>query len=122
MEPIMTVNVPMPKIRIPVTDCNRGDLDWQHRGFTWRYRNRLQLERDTRIHSYHFQPYTIAEFFYESQYGKWANTAIYIGCLFPIRRHVEINPYYKHQNHTGYSPNLQYNQFGLMVNLYFARR
>ena len=108
MEPIVTFNVPMPKIRILLTDRNRGDLDWQSGGFTWRYRNRLQLERDTRIHSYHLQPYASAEFFYESQYGKWANTAIYMGCLFPISRHVEINPYYEHQNQTGSSPNQQY--------------
>ena len=122
MEPLVTFNFPVPKIRLLLTDRNRGDLDWQSGGFTWRYRNRVQLERDARIHSYHFQPYVSGEFFYESQYSKWADTAVYIGCLLPIGRHVEFNPYYEHQNQTGSSPNQQYNQFGLMVNLYFARR
>ena len=51
-----------------------------------------------------------------------ADTAIYLGCLFPIGKHVEINPYYEHQNQTGPSPNQQYNQLGSIVNLYFARR
>ena len=58
----------------------------------------------------------------KSQYSKWAETAIYIGSNFPIGKHVEVNPYYEHQNQTGTSPNKEYNQFGLMVNLYFARR
>ena len=78
----------------------------------------MQLERDARIHSYHLRPYTSAEFFYESQYRKWADTAIYLGCFFPIGKHV----YYENQNQTGPSPNQQYNQFGWIVNLYFARR
>jgi hypothetical protein len=122
MEPVVTFNFPVAKIGLLLTDRNRGDLDWQNGGFTWHYRNRVQLERDIRIRSYHLQPYASAEFFYESQYSKWAETAIYIGSNFPIGRHVEINPYYEHQNQTGSSPSQQYNQFGLMLNLYFARR
>jgi hypothetical protein len=122
MEPLLILNFPVPKIGLLLTDRNRGDLDWQSGGFTWHYRNRLQLQRDVRTHSYHFQPYASAEFFYESQYSKWAETAIYIGTFFPIGKHVQINPYYEHQNQTGSSPNQQYNQFGLMLNLFFARR
>ena len=82
----------------------------------------MQPERNAKIRSYHLQPYASAEFFYESQYSKWADTAIYLGCFFPIGKHVEISPYYEHQNQTGSSPNQQYNQFGLIVNLYFAPR
>ena len=82
----------------------------------------LAAQRKARIHSYHLQPYVSAEFFYEGHYSKWADTAIYLGCIFPIGRHVEINSYYEHQNQTGKSPNQQYNQFGWIVNLYFARR
>jgi len=122
MEPVATLNLPVPKLGILVTDRNRADLDWQSGSFTWRYRNRIQLEHSFRLHSYHFQPYASAEFFYESQYRKWSDTALYAGCYFPIGKHVEINPYYEHQNNTGSSPNQQYNQFGLMLNLYFARR
>jgi hypothetical protein len=42
------------------------------------------------------------------------------GCLFPIGKHVEFNPYYEHQNNTGKSPNQQLNQLGLMLSLYFS--
>ena len=122
MEPVLTFNLPIPKVRFLVTDRNRADLDWQNGGFTWRYRNRIQLERSLRMSSYHLSPYASVEFYYESQYNKWADTAISAGCNFPLGRHFELNPYYEHQNQTGNNPNQQYNQFGLMLNMYFARR
>lgn len=121
-EPLFTLNYPIAKIGLLMSDRNRADLNWQAGNFTWRYRNRIQLERTIRMGSYHPSPYLSAEFFYYSKYGKWSDTAIYAGCLFPIGRHVELNPYYEHQNNTGSSPNHQYNQLGLMLNLYFARR
>jgi len=122
MEPVLTLNAPLHKVRVLVSDRNRFDLDWQNGGFTWRYRNRLQLERTWQIRSYHLSPYASAEFYYESQYGKWADTAIYVGCLFPIGKHFELNPYYEHQNETGKSPNTLYDQFGLMLNMFFSRK
>ena len=119
LEPLVTANLPLPKANILVTDRNRADLDWQNGVFTWRYRNRIQLERTIGLRSYHLSPYASAEFFYESLYDKWSDTAIYAGCLFPIGKHTEFNPYYEHQNKTGPSPNRQINQLGLMVNFYF---
>jgi Protein of unknown function (DUF2490) len=107
------------KGRILFSDQNRADLNWST-NFTWRYRNRLQLERVLAAHSYHPAPYLSAEFFYESQFAKWSDTAIYAGCLFPLGKHVEFNPYYEHQNNTSNSPNSQLNQLGLMLNLYFT--
>ena len=118
LEPLVTLNFAM-KGNLLLSDRNRGDLDWQSGSFSWRYRNRVQLERTLRIHSYHISPYASAEFFYESEYGKWSDTAIYAGCLFPFGRHINLNPYYEHQNNTGKSPNQQLNQLGLILNLFF---
>ncbi len=111
MEPVVTFHFPM-KGRFLLTDRNRADLDWKSGNFSWRYRNRFQIEKRVTIRSYHPGPYASVEFFYESQYSKWSDTAIYAGCLFPIGKHVEFNPYYEHQNNTGKSPNQQLNQLG----------
>ena len=105
-------------VGILFSDQNREDLNWSS-NFTWHYRNRIQFERALTIRSYHPSPYLSAEFFYESEYGKWSDTALYAGCLFPLGRHVEFNPYYEHQNNTGMNPNSQLNQLGLMLNLFF---
>src|SRR5271157_154728 len=121
MEPVVTFHFPL-KGRFLLTDRNRADLDWKSGNFSWRYRNRFQIEKRVAILSYHPGPYASVEFFYESQYSKWSDTAIYAGCLFPIGKHVEFNPYYEHQNNTGKSPNQQLNQLGLMLSFYFSVR
>ncbi len=117
-EPVLTFHFPM-KGKVLLSDRNRADLDWKDKGFSWRYRNRVEFERTWRIYSYHLSPYASVEFFYQSQYEKWSDTAIYVGCLFPVGEHVQFNPYYEHQNNTGKAPNHQLNQFGLMLNLFF---
>lgn len=118
LEPFVTLNFPL-KGRFLLTDRNRADLDWQSGKFTWVYRNRFTMERTLSIRSYHLSPYASVEVGYTSKYEKWSDTAIYFGCLFPIGKHVQFNPYYEHQNNTGESPNQQLNQLGLMLNLWF---
>ena len=117
-EPIITFNSPV-RASFLLSDRNRADLDWKNGDFSWRYRNRVQFERTARIRSYRLRPYASVEFFYESQYEKWSTTAIYAGCLFPVGKHVQFDPYYEHQNNTGKSPNQQLNQLGLVLNLFF---
>ena len=121
LEPVATFNFPM-KGRFLFSDRSRADLDWKSGSFSWRYRNRFQIERTLGFRSYHPAPYVSAEFFYESQYGKWSDTALYAGCLFPAGKHVEFDTYYEHQNNTGKSPNQQLDQLGIILNLFFSVR
>lgn len=117
-EPVATLRFPLTR-KLLLSDRNRFDLDWKRGTFNWRYRNRFQLEGPIRIGSYHMRPYASAEAFYQSEYAKWSDTAIYIGALLPIRKHVQLDPYYEHQNETGKKPNERLNQFGLVLNLFF---
>ena len=119
MEAVATFNFPL-KAGFFVSDRNRADLDWKNGGFTWRYRNKLTIERTSSIHSYHLIPYVAAEPFYESQYQKWSTTDLYAGCLFPVGKHVEFDTYYEHENNTGKSPNTQQNYIGLALYLFFS--
>jgi len=108
--------------RALITDRNRFDLDWQNGKFTWRYRNRLTIERMFAIRSFHLAPYVAAEPFFESQYSKWASTDLYVGSMFPFGKHLDLEAYYEHENDTGKSPNKQKNFIGLKVQLYFSRK
>jgi hypothetical protein len=103
-----------------LTDRNRFDLDWKNNVFSWRYRNRLTLERTFAIRSYHFIPFVAIEPFYETQYHKWSTTSLYAGSLFPVGKHVEFNTYYEHDNNTGKHPNQQVNSAGLALYLFFS--
>ena len=107
------------KAGILVADRNRVDLRWINGDFSWRYRNRLMVERTFGIHSYHFTPYVRGEAYYVSTAGKWSRTAEDVGCLFPIRRRAEIEAYYEHMNDTSKSPNQQTHGIGLVLSLYF---
>jgi hypothetical protein len=107
------------KFGLLISDRNRADLRFISGEFSWRYRNRLTIERTFSILSYHFSPYVRGEVYYDSKYEKWSRTTEAFGVAFPIRRHTEIEPYYEHQNDTGKSPNRQVNALGLVLNLYF---
>jgi len=102
------------------TDRNRSDLDWSDEKFKWRYRNKLTIEKPVAIRSYHPSPYSSVEVYYESQYQKWSTTEVYLGCLFPIHNHFELDSYYEHQNNTGKSPNSQLQGIGLKLNIYLS--
>jgi hypothetical protein len=107
-------------LSILLADRNRADLDWKNGKFTWRYRNKLTLERTFSIHSYHLIPYVAAEPFYESQYNKWSTTDLYAGVLLPVGKHVQFDPYYEFENDTGKKPNQQNYYVGLTVYFYFS--
>jgi Protein of unknown function (DUF2490) len=121
MELTATSHLPM-KLGLLLTDRNRADLDWSDGKFTWRYRNMLQIEKALAIRSYHPVPYSSVEVYYESQYQKWSTTEVYVGCLFPIKKRFELDPYYEHQNNTGKSPNSQLHGMGLILNIYLSAK
>jgi hypothetical protein len=119
MEAVDTLHFPM-KGGLLISDRNRADLDWKNGDFTWRYRNKLSLERTFSLRSFHLIPYVAAEPYYESQYNKWSTTSLYAGCYVPVGKHVQFNTYYEHDNNTGKKPNQQVNSIGLALNLYFS--
>jgi hypothetical protein len=119
MEPVGTLHFPL-KAGFLISDRNRADLDWTSETFTWRYRNKLTIERTVAVGSYHFIPYVAAEPYYEEKYHKWSTTDLYAGCLFPVGKHVQFNTYYEHENNTGKRPNQQTNDIGLALYLFFS--
>jgi hypothetical protein len=102
-----------------VADRTRADLRWINGDFSWRYRNRLMVERTFAIHNYHFTPYVRGDAYYVSTAGKWSRTTEDVGLLLPIRRRAEIKPYYEHMNDTSKSPNQQTHGIGVVLSLYF---
>ena len=115
-----TFNLPL-KAGFSMSDRNRADLDWKSGNFTWRYRNKLQVERTVAVRSYHLIPYVAVEPYYESQYNKWSTTALYAGSIFPVGKHMEFNLYYEHENNTGGQKNDPENAIGLALHLFFSQ-
>jgi hypothetical protein len=119
MEPVVTFHYPL-IAGFLISDRNRADLDWTSQSFTWRYRNKLTIERTIAVGPYHLIPYVAAEPYYEEKYHKWSTTDLYAGSLFPVGKHVQFNAYFEHENNTGKHPNQQNNDFGFALYLFFS--
>ena len=107
------------KSKVVISDRNRGELNFSRGELNWRYRNRLQAERQITIRSCHPVPYANVEALYDSKFQKWSSIVIEAGSQFPIGKHIELDLYYEHQNNTGKAPNQQVNAAGLILNLHF---
>ncbi len=81
----------------------------------------LTAERRLTVRSYHPGPYVSAEAFYEGPYSKWAVTRLYAGCLLPLSKHLELDPYYQHENNSEPRPIQQKNGAELILWLCFLR-
>jgi hypothetical protein len=88
------------------------DLRFINDEFSWRYRNRLTIERSFKARSFEFSPYVRAEVYYDHKVTKWSRTTFGGGVTIPFRKHYEIEAYYEHQNDTSKSPNRQVNALG----------
>jgi uncharacterized protein DUF2490 len=119
MQPSLTFHVPL-KAGLLISDRNRAEIDWKNGDFTWRYRNKLTLERALAVYSYHFIPYVAAELYYVEKYQKWSTTNLYVGARFPVGKHAQFNAYYEYENNTGKEPNQQTNSIGLALGLFFS--
>jgi hypothetical protein len=102
-----------------MTNRNRAELRIITGKFSWRYRNRLTLERGVHAGSYAFWPFVRGEGGYDSNYEKWNATVLGAGVRFPVKKHIEVEPSYQHLNDSGCTPNRQVNLLGLKLNLYF---
>jgi hypothetical protein len=100
---------------IILADRDRVDLRLTQSGFSWRYRNRITMERTFRMHGYSFDPYVRAEAWYDNLHEKWSRTLLQVGSDFPITRRVSLEPYYEDQNNTSTSPNQQLNGVGVVL-------
>jgi len=104
---------------ILASDRNRVDLRTIDGTFSWRYRNRLTVEREFSAGRFKFVPYARGEIYYDSRYDKVSRTALIAGSSFPITRHFEVEGYFEHQNDSGGSSNRTVNAVGMVANFYF---
>jgi hypothetical protein len=101
---------------------DRNRFDWRFvdgKAFSWRYRNRLTLERNFTIRQYEFSPYVRAELFYDSRTDKIAKNVYTFGSVFPINKRSEFEMYYEDQRDSSSTPNFHARGIGVVMNLFF---
>lgn len=107
--------------RMELAERNRFDLRVIGDQFSWRYRNRLTLERSFAIRSFSFSPYARGEIYYDSKSGTWSKNTYSFGAVFPIRKRLDLEGYYERENTTGGDPP-HLNGIGMTLSIYFRRR
>jgi hypothetical protein len=113
-----TGHTPLPWSML-LSDRNRIDLRWVNgKAFTWRYRNRLTLERSFRIGRLSISPYLRGEIYYISQYSAWSKNSYSLGAEIPLGRRMQAEPYFERDNQSHTTPQ-HVDAVGLKLSLYF---
>jgi hypothetical protein len=113
-----TGHTPLPWAML-LSDRNRADLrSISGKAFSWRYRNRLTLERSFRIGPVGFSPYLRGEIYYVSSSGAWSKNSYSLGAEIPLGRRMQAEPYFERDNQSHTTPQ-HVNAVGLKFSLYF---
>ena len=113
-----------------LSDSNREDFRFLNGDFSFRYRNRVQIERAFHVlRGRTMTPYVSGAIFYDTRYDVWNRNRLAVGVQTSLRRgplakmllpkhQVILDLYYLHQNDSRSSPN-HVNGLGAVLALYF---
>jgi hypothetical protein len=80
-----------------LTDRNRVEWRDVNSRTSWRYRNRLQLERGMAFRQIKLIPYLAIEPYYDTRFKAWNRTQLFSGARVPITKHVTFDGFYMRQ-------------------------
>lgn len=104
-------------LAIVLSDRNREDFRFVNGTFSFRYRNRVKMEREFRAFNRSFTPYGSVEVFYDTRFDVWNRNRLTAGAqvqlkrAFPFlreltpRKQVILDLYYTKQNDSRSQPN-----------------
>lgn len=105
---------------LEMEERNRSDLRVIKGQFSWRYRNRVTVQRSFSIKSYSFSPFARGEIYYDSRHDSWDENTYSFGATFPVKKRFELQGYYERENATHGSPP-HVNGIGVTLYMYFRR-
>ena len=115
-------------VRYPLTGhfgnvllSNRNRMDFRviDGAYSWRYRNRLSVDRELSVGPVRVNPYVRFEAFYDSRFAAFSRTETMVGASFPITRYWELEGYFDYQLDTGNRPNHKTRAVGAVTTFYF---
>jgi Protein of unknown function (DUF2490) len=114
----MAATVGVPKGHWKVSDRNTVERRFLVGRRTWRYRNRLELDRDVKLAHSPFRLFVWDEVFYDSAVSAWARNRAAIGAGKEISRRLSADLYYLRQNDSHARPG-DLNVIGLTIHTRF---
>jgi hypothetical protein len=113
-----------------LSDSNRQDFRFIKGDFSFRYRNRVQLEREIQVFKKHsITPYVSGAIFYDTRFDVWNRNRFAVGIMTSLRagplrklllpkNQVILDLYYLHQNDSRSNP-AHVDGFGAVLQFYF---
>ncbi len=112
-----------------LSDRNRQDFRWLNGAFSFRYRNRVTIEREFHFKKRSITPYVSGELFYDTRYDIWNRNRYAIGIQASLRRgplrkmlvpkHQVILDIYLMRQNDSRSDTPHVNALGAALSLYF---
>lgn len=114
----LTSRFPLPHTLV-LSHTSRGEFRFiSGKGFSTRYRDTMQLERDFSVGRLVFTPYINGQLYYDTRYDLWNRNRYSAGVEIPAGKRLVLDTYYLRQNDSRSTPP-HINVFGLKFNLYF---
>lgn len=103
-----------------LSNRNRAEFRWINGVNDFRYRNRLTVNRQSRIGTFRFAPYTYGELFYNSRLHSWNHREYAAGVQFPHKSGLMLDTYLLRETCTGCRHG-SVDMIGVTLNFYFRQ-
>ena len=87
-----------------LSDRNRGEVREINDQVSWRYRNRIQLEKAFGWHDLQLTAYIAEEFHFDSRYHAWNRKQFWAGTRVPLSKHFTLDLHYSRNMDTRAQP------------------
>jgi hypothetical protein len=77
------------------------EFRWLLTGFSMRFRERAEVQRQVKIETYSFSPYASTEVFWDSRFGSFARYRLEVGATLPVYRALSVQPYFMREVNFG---------------------
>ena len=77
-----------------LSDRNRGEIRDINNRVSWRYRNRVQLDKALQWHDHRFTAYLSSEIYYDSRFAIWNRKQFWAGTRLPVTKHLTLDLHY----------------------------
>ncbi len=99
---------------------NRTEFRWINGVYNFRYRNRLTVNRQSRIGTFRFAPYAYGELFYNSRLHSWNHREYAAGVQFPHKSGFMLDTYLLRETCTSCRRG-SVDMIGVTLNFYFRQ-
>jgi hypothetical protein len=103
-----------------LSDRNRFEFRIVNGMYSWRYRNRVRIERDFKVRTLPLTTYVSTEGFYDSKAGSVNRLRYSGGLVLPINRWFFVEPYFTRQSTSNVEPRNE-NAVGLTLQFYLSQ-